>query len=521
MKSFGTRLRALVRHIAWKAFSVPIYVKILGIGLIVTMLFGAVTFYQISVGVYRTHYQVYGETALSLATSLSARIEQMMRDGETEIIDQELGLTMDAFSDLRYVVVQDPDGNIISHGFTFPEEAPPDLAGGRGDLCASCHASLNPKELPVDMLEVPPKVMLSAGRLRAYSRNEGLILEITVPVGERQGSAAGIGELGSVRLGVSDRTIARVIDSIRTSLLWSLALCAAVGLSLALILAYIIVKPIHNLVRATEQVRGGDFTARANPLSEDEVGQLSESFNQMTEALETYREEVRVKEAARISLIGRIVQAQEDERSAIARELHDRLGQSLSKTLLTLESSCRNCTHRTERCDHIKCDIRGLIDEVRQLAWDTRPSILDDYGIDQALHRYVEETSRRVDFTIDYQCAAQPGLARLPSQVEVTLYRVAQEAMMNVIRHAKASRVSVILMRTHEEASLIVEDNGVGFEVAAVEKGPKPPLGLIGMKERAALIGGEFAVYSHVNEGTTVRVRVLNGAIDGDTSLNS
>jgi signal transduction histidine kinase len=502
------------RKAGWKAFSAPIYVKILGIGLLVTMLFGAVTFYQISVGVYRTHYQVYGETALSLATSLSTRIENMLRAGDIRAVDAELDLTMDAFPDLRYVVVQAPDGSILSHGFTFPAAAPPDLLARGTDLCGSCHAALSPKELPVDLLEVPPTVSISGGRLRAYTRDAGMILEITVPVGG--------GDLGSVRLGVSDKTIARVIDSIRVSLLWSLALCAAVGLSLALVLAYIIVKPIHNLVHATQQVRRGDFAARARVFSEDEVGQLSESFNEMARALEAYREAVRVKEAARASLIGRIVQAQEDERASIARELHDRLGQSLSKTLLTIEASCRDCGAKSEKCSLVKCDIRDMIDEVRQLAWDMRPSILDDYGIDQALHRYVDEMTKRVDFTIDYQCARQPNVERLPSQVEVTLYRIAQEAMTNIIRHARASRVSVILMRSHSEASLIVEDNGVGFEAAAVEKSPKPPLGLIGMKERAALVGGEFAVYSHANEGTTVRVRVaLDGACDVDSSLDS
>ena len=503
----------VVRALAWRAFSVPIYVKILGIGFLVTMLFGAVTFYQVRVGVYRTHYEVYGETALSLASSLAARIEGLVRSKDRAAIDEELALTMGAFSDVRYVVVQAPDGQILSHGLTFPEEAPPDLLSGDHDLCASCHAPLLPRELSTDLLEVPPNFELSSGKLRAYTRDRGTILEITAPIGG--------GDLGSIRLGVSDRTIARVIESITQSLLWSLALCAVVGLSLALILAYIIVKPIHNLVNATEQVRRGNFDARARVLSEDEVGQLSDSFNQMARALEDYREEVRVKEAARASLIGRIVQAQEDERKSIARELHDRLGQSLSKTLLSVESACRDCPNQGGNCSTVKSDLRRLIDEVRQMAWDTRPSILDDYGLDQALHRYVDETTKRVDFAIDYQCVSAPDLPRLPSQIEVTLYRIAQEAMTNVIRHAGASRVSVILMRGHGEASLIVEDNGRGFEVASVEKGPHPPLGLIGMKERAALVGGELAVYAHENEGTTVRVRVaVNGGLDGHPSFD-
>ena len=405
----------IIKKASWWSFSVPIYVKILGIGFLVTMLFGVATFYQIRVGVYRTHYKVYGETALSLATSLAARVEGKVRSGELTAIDREVALAMESFPDLRYVIIQEPGGSILSHGYTFPEEAPPDLISGK-DLCSSCHAGIEPEELAVDLLEVPAKLELSAGRLCAYSRGDGLILEITVPLSSD--------DLGDIRLGVSDKTIARTIESIIVSLLWSLALCAAVGLSLALVLAFAIVKPIHNLVGVTQRVRVKDFEARARAYSEDEIGQLSESFDQMAYELEKYREQVKEKENARVSLIARIVQAQEDERKTIARELHDTLGQSLSKTLLTIESSCRDCKNERETCSTIKCDIRGLIDEVRELAWHTRPSILDDYGIDKTLRRYVEETARRADFTVDYQCVCPPGVTRLSSQAEVTLYRI-------------------------------------------------------------------------------------------------
>ncbi len=508
---YKQKVGTLLRTAAWRSFSVPIYVKILGIGFLVTLLFGAVTFYQIQVGVYQTHYKAYGETVLSVATSLAARIEGLVQAGDTAAIDREIDLMMASFVDLRYVLVQGPDGKLQSHGFTFPKEAPPDLLDNGHDLCSTCHAPLVFKELSTDLLEVSPKMVLSAGKLRAYTRNHGLILEITVPIGT--------GDLGSIRMGVGDRTIAGVIQTITISLLKSLALCAVVGLSLALVLAYIIVKPIHNLVNATQCVRKGDFNVRAPVLSGDEVGQLSDSFNQMAQALEEYRKEVDVKEAARASLMGRIVQAQEDERKAIARELHDRLGQSLSNTLLSIESCCKDCVHERQSCPGLKRDIRGLIDEVRQLAWDTRPSILDDYGLAQALHRYVTEMAKRVAFTIDYQCVVPPDLPRLPSQIEVTLYRIAQEAMTNVIRHAQATRVSVILMCGQTEASLLVEDDGVGFDTSSVDKREPPPLGLMGMRERAALVGGQFVVYSGKEEGTTIRVRVtVNGESDGNTN---
>jgi hypothetical protein len=145
---------------------------------------------------------------------------------------------------------------------------------------------------------------------------------------------------------------------------------------------------------------------------------------------------------------------------------------------------------------------------------------LDDYGLDRALARLVEETSRRVDFPIDYQCVPAPETRRLPNHIEVTLYRIAQEGITNIMRHAAATQASVILLMHDHEVSLIIEDNGKGFDLAAAEKGlrggpypgggapRRPSLGLIGMKERAALVGGEFAVDSQPGKGTTLRVRI-------------
>ena len=501
-------LKRAFARLRWLVFSVPIFVKILGIGFLVTALFGGVAFYQIRVGMYNTHYKVHGEIALSIATSLASRIEHAVASHDLHGLDTEVAHTIETFPDIRYIVIQNAENRILSHGFTFPTEAPPDLLTRSGDLCASCHAPLAPTVIPGNLLEVPAHIVLPEGRVRAYARHGGLILEVTVPVGH---------EADRLRLGVGDTVIAREIASITRSFLWSFALCLVVGLSLALALAYILVRPIHNLVEETNRIREGDFQARADVLCGDEIGHLSVSFNAMADALERYQREVREKEAARVSLIGKIVQAQEDERKSVARELHDQLGQSLSNTLLTIESSCHDSRDLEARCGQIKQQIRSLIDEVRRLAWNVRPSILDDYGLDRALARYVEETAQRCDFSMDYQCVASDKNARMPLEVEVTLYRITQESVTNIIRHAEATQVSIILLCQAHEVSLVVEDNGRGFDLASVEHGPVPSLGLIGMKERAALVGGEVILDSQPGKGTTLRVRIplTEGAEEG------
>src|SRR5690606_31290402 len=154
---------------------------------------------------------------------------------------------------------------------------------------------------------------------------------------------------------------------------------------LAVVLARLLVGPIRQLVDATNRVRSGDFEARARVGAGDEIGQLATAFNQMAESLQEYRRQVQEKEAARQSLLAKIVQAQEDERKTVSRELHDQLGQTLSKVLLSLQSVHRDCGCFNTRCGAIEGDIRDAIDEVRRLAWAMRPSILDDFGIEAAL----------------------------------------------------------------------------------------------------------------------------------------
>ncbi len=196
----------------------------------------------------------------------------------------------------------------------------------------------------------------------------------------------------------------------------------------------------------------------------------------------------------------------------ISRELHDQFGQSLLAMLLEVQSLGKENVVPGHVCRDLEIRIQLLIEEVRRLAWECRPSILDDYGLDFALARHTEEMSNRSGLAIDYQYTSTPGSDRLPSQVEVTLYRIAQEAITNIVRHATANRASAVVLQQSSEVTLLVEDNGRGFEVDSVQKNGADCLGVTGMLERANLLGGTCAVESVAEQGTTVRVRIpLNG----------
>jgi len=154
-----------------------------------------------------------------------------------------------------------------------------------------------------------------------------------------------------------------------------------------------------------------------------------------------------------------------------------------------------------------------MVQDVRRLASGMRPSILDDYGLDKALARHLEQAQQHSGLTIDYQYLGPERPERLPEPIELTLYRITQEALTNATRHAEAHRVSVVVLQSDDEVKLILEDDGQGFDPSSLGQNGCNGLGLTSMRERTALCGGTFLVESTPGHGTTIRVAI---PLDGD-----
>jgi two-component system, chemotaxis family, sensor kinase Cph1 len=145
-------------------------------------------------------------------------------------------------------------------------------------------------------------------------------------------------------------------------------------------------------------------------------------------------------------------------------------------------------------------------DEVSRLAWELRPIALDDIGLEAAIQRFAEEWAQRSGLRFDLHLALKDR--RLASNVEITLYRVLQEGVTNIVKHAQAHRVGVILKASQSDVVLIVEDDGVGFELENTNRISRPRLGLLGMRERLAVIHGVLEIETRPGAGTTLIVRV-------------
>jgi signal transduction histidine kinase len=201
----------------------------------------------------------------------------------------------------------------------------------------------------------------------------------------------------------------------------------------------------------------------------------------------------------------KVVEAQELERKRLARELHDETGQALTSILLGLKSleQALDSDEGREGVASLRDLVVSTLQDVRRLAVELRPSALDDFGLAPALERLVDTYGRQAAVPVHLE--SRLGDERLPAEVETTLYRMVQEALTNVAKHADATSISILLTRTASSVRLVVEDDGAGFEPGGARGGG---LGLPGMRERVALVDGRLRIESAHGKGTTLVAEV-------------
>jgi len=237
---------------------------------------------------------------------------------------------------------------------------------------------------------------------------------------------------------------------------------------------------------------------------------------ELSKVNETLRAEViehKKSEAARGQLLRQLVIAQEEERRRISRELHDQMGQHLNALMLGLKNlnvACGNgASPHTKSFHRLQELTEQLMEKTHNLAWQLRPAALDDLGLQTALANYVEKWSERSGIAADFH---SHGLQkqRLPQPIETAVYRIVQEALNNILKHAGANRVSVLLELRYNQLQAIVEDDGQGFDVEAVRLASDRGhgLGILGMQERVAALGGNLEIESHATAGTTLVTRI-------------
>jgi signal transduction histidine kinase len=477
---------AWIKEIPWlqrllvAVTGVSISTKIMGIVLALTILLGLAVTLQVRNVITRALQLEMHNQGVALARDLADRVAPLISAGDMDGLETLLRDTLHNHNDSRYAFV----------------------LGDRRQVLASVARQENGEvvgdvPLSAEVINADLALFPGEGNHMDYLVGGTEIHEFIIPVQQ--------GELGVVRMALIESRLSEIISDVTGQMWLTTLLVAGVGILAALLLTWLLTRPILDLVTTTEQLRQGDLSVRAPHWTDDEIGALSDAFNQMVSELEVSQKLVIEKEDARTHLLSRLISAQEEERKRIARELHDGVGQALTSILVHIKVLAQNQDAETH--DRM-AELRHLVDEtlaeVRLLSRELRPSALDDLGLAAALERYIAEFRMRFpDLEADLHCTLS---RRLPPNIETSLYRIIQEAMTNSARHGHATSLSVVISERADAVHAIVEDNGAGFDVQSIRRAGSS-VGLHSMSERSELLNGTLEIESG-GDGTTVYVQI-------------
>lgn len=306
---------------------------------------------------------------------------------------------------------------------------------------------------------------------------------------------------------------------LRENILWWAGTILVTVIVVNLAMSRLVIRRLERVAQTLTRFGRGQLDLRLPTEGPDEIGQLARAFNEMGRRIQSEEaenrglsEDLRRQGVQRQELLKRLIMAQEQERQRVARDLHDDLGQDLAGLAVHLEAVERLWADQPDRAHAQLRQIRALIAQITQRAYDLilalRPSALDDLGLAPALRTHAERTLKDTEVKFELESRDLPG--RLPPEVETALFRTFQEALNNVVRHAEAHRVRMSLAARNGAFEGEITDDGRGFdplEVQANGHGPRG-LGLLGMHERVAQCGGTLEILSGPAAGTRIRIRI-------------
>jgi signal transduction histidine kinase len=289
----------------------------------------------------------------------------------------------------------------------------------------------------------------------------------------------------------------------------------AIGIFIAWLMSRNITRPLNKLTAAASAIAGGDYSTTVAVDRRDEVGKLARAFNVMIGQVSKAKDglEQKIIETGEMneqlrSLSAYLQNVREDERIHIAREMHDELGQLLTSfkmdiSWLRKKLAENNDQVMKERLENMLTSIDEAVKFVRKLSTELRPSILDDLGLVPALEWHCQEFEKRYHIKTEFHSLEHE--LNISSVAATGLFRMYQESLTNVARHSNANKVVVSLREINDEISLSIADDGKGFDSSQTNK---KTLGLLGIKERAAMLGGKLEIITEPGKGTTVAITV-------------
>lgn len=456
---------------------VSIRTKIFGIILGSAIILSLAFYFQVRNTLYEVLETKTKEEGISIARDVAARATDLIIINDLYSLQRLLLETHENYPDVSYVFIEDNDQGILAHTF------------GAG--------------FPTDLIGINPVSAETYQNTITLGADDEIIWDIAVPIFN--------GKAGTARIGISNQNLVNTLTNISTKLLMTFSLVLCGSLIAASAMTWVLTKPVLELVNAARKIGEGDYSYRVRKWANDEIGDLEVAFNQMAGGLARLDTMRREREQLRRQLLENTMAAQERERNRISRELHDSTSQSLTSMMVCLrmmegEDDILAIRNHAER---LRGTVRQTLEDVHRIAVELRPVELDDQGLSAALERHAKEYTQFCGVPVDLQFVGLND-SNLSSEMKITLYRIIQESLTNITKYANAKKVSVCLEQRPNQISVIVEDDGVGFDVDETLDNVRNEnkLGIYGMRERAELLGGTLMVESRPGLGTAIFTRI-------------
>ena len=451
--------------------------KIMGLAVGLVTLSGTVTIFKVHDILVSNMKTLLQEASISAARELASHSKEYILINDLYGLTRLLKDISNNRPEVRYAFVVDSHYEVLAH--TFSEGFPLDLLAGE------------------DLLDFQERTV-------PLSTNEGIIWDTFYPILE--------GGNGGVRVGITETVMQHQISSFLRSLFMHTFVVMLIALILSVLLTLVITQPVKKLLGATKAIRRGNYDSIIDTFPQDEVGDLVVAFNAMLRQLQQADADRKEKEHIRKEFLQRIISTQEQERKRVARELHDQTGQALASIMVRL--NVLNKGDKSDLSEEITALKKSLTDEmgvIHNLALELRPSVLDDMGLVPALELYLDQFRERHGLNVEFVKIGMED-KRADHCVETCIYRIIQESLTNVVKHAEADAVNILIERRQENIRGIIEDNGSGFDLGKI---PRERLGIYGMEERASLLGGTLKVDSESGQGTMVSFTIpVKGKIE-------
>lgn len=432
------------------------------------LLLGALLSYVTLTALHELNSRQLEKRGLEIAGHVASLISSPILVNDLYTLGEILHEFKNETEDLRYLLVFDHSGRLLSHTF--------------------------PSALPKGLRNANPIPLRTEPRIIELDTNEGLLRDILVPVEN--------GAIGYIRAGLSEDFSKSLISKTIASLMGITAAFCSVAALFGVLLSRYITSPVDKLVAAAQSIATGHLDSRAVVGAGDELGKLANAFNKMAQELQE-------KEQLRASLLHQVISAQEAERKRLSRELHDETGQALTSLIVSMRVLANKASDEKQR--QLLLSARevaaGILLDIRNMAVELRPTALDDLGLAAAMRKYIADFQER--FGLVVHLAVDPAIGGLDVDLSVTLYRIMQESLTNIVRHSGASAIEIRLDRQAAGIELKIRDNGLGMPQGELARAlQENRLGVYGMQERVELCGGQFSLDSSPGQGTLITVSI-------------